>query len=150
MDVTVKRFDTSLPLPEYHGEAACFDFYCREARVIAPGKIEMVPINMAVQVPKGYALLIFLRSSTPIRKGLMMANSVAVIDPFFCGDQDEMIIQLYNCTDQPISVEKGDRLAQGMFVRHEPATWQEVSQMSSDGVGGYNTQPGVGGSRKIR
>jgi dUTP pyrophosphatase len=137
MNIPVKRFDATYPLPSGTAGAACFDLVCRETVTIPPGQIKAVPQNIALKVPDGYVLLLFSRSSTPLRKGLMIANSVGVVDPFYCGDSDENLAFLYNFTNAPVTVEAGDRLVQGMIIKTEPVEWQEVESMQSDGHGGY-------------
>lgn len=137
MHIPVKRFDTSLPLPTGTAGAACFDLFCRETVTIQPKEIKAVPQNIALKVPDGHVLLLFSRSSTPLRKGLMMANSVGVVDPFYCGDNDENLAFLYNFTDNAVTVEAGDRIVQGMIIKTQPVEWDEVASMQSDGHGGY-------------
>lgn len=137
MNIPIKRFDKNYPLPAPTEGAACFDFICRETVTIPPGKIKAVAQNVALKVPDGCALLLFSRSSTPMRKGLMLANGVGVIDPFYCGDNDENLAFFLNITDEPVTVEAGDKIVQGMIMRTEPVTWQEVDSMDSDGHGGY-------------
>lgn len=137
MNIPIKRFDTTLPLPSGTNGAACFDLTCRETVTIPAKTIKPVPQNIALKVPDGHALLLFSRSSTPLRKGLMMANGVGVVDPFYCGDDDENLAFLYNFTDDTITVEKGDRIVQGMIIKTEPIEWQEVESMEDDGHGGY-------------
>ena len=66
-----------------------------------------------------------------------MANSVGVIDPFYCGDKDENLAFLYNFTDKSVTVEAGDKVVQGMIIKTEPVEWNEVDSMNSDGHGGY-------------
>ena len=139
MELKVKRFDKSLPLPEYEKGAACFDLICREDAVIEPKEIKLVPANIAVKIPAGYALLIFIRSSTPMKKGLMLANGVAVGDPFYCGDKDEVLIEFWNFTGKAVNISKGEKLAQAMVIKSEMVTWNEVEQMGEEGVGGYKT-----------
>lgn len=139
MDITVKRFDKELPLPDYEPGAACFDFTCRETVTLAPREIKLVPTNIAVKVPEGYALMVYARNSTPMRKGLVLANSVGIVDPFYCGDQDEVLIEFLNILDKPVTVNRGDTLAQGMFVQVEPVSWSEVDTMGEPGRGGYST-----------
>lgn len=137
MNIPIKRFDDSLPLPSGTNGAACFDLTCRETVTIPPKTIKPIPQNIALKVPDSHALLLFSRSSTPLRKGLMMANSVGVVDPFYHGDSDENLAFVYNFTDTPVIVEKGDRIVQGMIIKTEPVQWQEVSSMEGDGHGGY-------------
>ena len=138
MKIKIKRIDKSLPLPRQKEGAACFDFVCRETTTIKPSEIKLVPSNTVIKVPQGYALLIFARSSTPLRKGLVLANGVGVTDPFFCGDKDEIILEFLNVTDEDVTIERGESLAQGMVVKHETVEWEEVSEMKEEGKGGYS------------
>jgi dUTP pyrophosphatase len=137
MQIPVKRFDKAFPLPDYEKGAACFDLICRETVVIPPHEIKSVAQNIALQVPDGHALLVFSRSSTPMRKGLMLANGVGVIDPFYCGDNDENLAFFLNFTDSPVTVEAGDKIVQGMIMRTEPVEWSEVDAFNDAGHGGY-------------
>src|SRR4051812_4305523 len=108
MNIRIKRFDKDIPLPAPTPGAACFDYMCRETVTIPPHEIRPVAQNVAMQTPADHALLMFVRSSTPMRKGLMLANNVGVIDPKYSGDQDEHLAFMYNFTDKPVTVEKGD------------------------------------------
>lgn len=138
MDITVKRFDKSLPLPTYDGEAGCFDLFCRETLTVESQEVKLLPVNIAVRVPKGSVLLIFARSSTPWKKGLMLANGVGVVDPFYCGDSDEILIEVFNFRDRAVEIKKGESLAQGMIIRADKIHWNEVEKMPDKGHGGYS------------
>jgi dUTP pyrophosphatase len=137
MQIPVKRFESTIPLPNYEKGAACFDLICREMVVIPPHQIKSVAQNIALQIPDGYALLLFSRSSTPMKKGLMLANSVGVIDPFYRGDNDENLAFFLNFTDSPVTVEAGEKIVQGMIIKTEPVEWREVESFNDDGHGGY-------------
>lgn len=139
MKVRIKRFDTELPLPSTEPGAAGFDLSCREDAVIQPRKIGLVPVNAAIQVPEGYGLIVLARSSTSWSKGLMLANGIGLIDPFYSGDKDEIKVQFFNITDEPVQIRKGDQLVQGVLVRIEPPQWEEVESFGLDGHGGYST-----------
>lgn len=138
MNIRIKRFDKSFQLPKPEKNAACFDFVCRETVIIPPHQIKAVPQNVALQVPDGYALLLFSRSSTPLRKGLMLANGVGVVDPFYSGDDDENLAFFLNVTDEPVTIEAGDKVVQGMIIKTEAVTWDEVDTMGEIGHGGYH------------
>ena len=146
MNIRIKRFDKKFPLPQrQHPEdqrpAAAVDFICRETVTIPPRSIGPVPQNVAVHVPDGYALLIFARSSTAMRKGLMLSNGVGILDPFYCGDNDELLAFMYNITDKPVTVEAGDRIVQGMFIKPSEISWDEVETMNGAGHNGYQHDP---------
>ena len=140
MKVKIKRLDENLPLPQYETDGSVgFDLLCRESVTIAPHTVALVPANVIVETPSGYMLMVTLRSSTPRKRGLLIPHGVGVIDRDYCGEDDEIQIQIYNFTDQPVTVERGDKIAQGIFVRVAIAEWSEVSEMGSETRGGFGS-----------
>ena len=140
MKVKIKRLDKDLPLPQYEtGGSVGFDLLCRESVTVAPQTVALIPANVIVETPPGYMLMVTLRSSTPRKRGLLIPHGVGVIDPDYCGEGDEIQIQVYNFTDQPVTVERGDKIAQGIFVRLDIAEWSEVSEMGSETRGGFGS-----------
>jgi len=103
---------------------------------IAPGTIALVPTGLVIEVPAGHFLGIFARSSTPLKKGLMVANGVGVIDQDYCGPADEVKIQVLNFTAAPVQVSRGDRIAQGLFIPVARADWREAGDDLRDGSRG--------------
>ncbi|HYT33646.1 MAG TPA: dUTP diphosphatase [Ktedonobacteraceae bacterium] len=137
--VTITRIDTNLPLPTYATPGSVgFDLLCRELTEIAPRSLGLVPGNVIVHTPPGFMLLISLRSSTPRRKGLLIPHGIGVIDQDYCGEGDEIMLQIYNFRDEPVTVERGERIAQGMFVPIARATWNEVDEVGQ-GRGGFGS-----------
>ncbi|MDE0088147.1 MAG: dUTP diphosphatase [Candidatus Poribacteria bacterium] len=140
MKVKIKRVDKSLPLPKYETEGSVgFDLLCRESAEIAPQEIALIPANVIVETPPGYMLMICMRSSTPRKVGLMMAQGLGIIDNDYCGEEDELKIQVYNFTDEPVTIERGSRIAQAIFVRVGTAEWNEVDQMTTPSRGGFGS-----------
>ncbi len=138
MKIKIKRIDKTLPLPVYHtAGAVAFDLYSRLTMVIPPKTLERLPTNIVVETPKGYMLEIKDRSSTLKKKGLLV--STGFIDNDYCGDADEILLQVYNLTDQDINVEKGERLGQGVFIKIELSEWEEVDKMNSKDRGGFGS-----------
>jgi dUTP pyrophosphatase len=74
-----------------------------------------------------------------MKKGLMLPNSVGIIDQDYRGENDEIMIQVYNLKDQPVEVQRGERLAQGIFVKIAQVDWAEVSEMSAASRGGFGS-----------
>ncbi len=139
MKVKIKRIDKSLPLPTYQTAGSVgFDIYSREDMEIKPREIVLIPGNIIVETPKGYMLLVALRSSTPRKKGLIKPHGIGVIDNDYCGEGDEIKVQVYNNTDNVVKVEKGERIAQGIFVKIDKFDWEEVDQMGN-GRGGFGS-----------
>lgn len=140
MQVNIKRIDPTLPLPEYHSAgAAAFDLYCRETISIAPRSIARIPTNLIIEIPFEYALFVSSRSSTPAKKGLLVPHGLGIIDSDYCGENDEILFQVYNYTDTVVTVERGERLAQGTFVKIDRASWQEVPHMNPASRGGFGS-----------
>src|ERR1044071_749534 len=107
MRLKIRRLDSTLPLPAYGtGEAAAFDLAAAHDAVIAPNRIALVRTGLVIEVPTGYFLAIVARSSTPLKRGLMVANGVGVIDPDYSGPHDEVMIQLLNITDADVQVRR--------------------------------------------
>ena len=130
MKVKIKRVDKSLPLPTYQTAGSVgFDIYSREDVEINSHEIALIPGNIIVETPPGYMLLVALRSSTPRKKGLIKPHGIGVIDNDYCGEGDEIKVQVYNNTDHVVKVEKGERIAQGIFVKIDKFDWEEVDMM---------------------
>lgn len=140
MQVNVRRIDASLPLPQYQSAGAVgFDIVTRQTTVIEPGAIGLVPGNIVVKVPEGHVLLIIPRSSLPRKKGLVCPHSVGVIDCDYHGPEDEILVQVQNITPAPVTVERGERIAQGLFVRVDRADWNEVGDHGAETRGGFGS-----------
>jgi dUTP pyrophosphatase len=88
-------------------------------------------------VPTGHFLGIFARSSTPLKRGLAIANGVGIIDPDYSGPKDEVLIQVLNFTGGDVHVKRGDRLAQGIVLPAPRVTWQEVRDIREVTRGGF-------------
>ena len=130
MKAKIKRIDKSLPLPTYQTAGSVgFDIYSREDMEIQPHEIALIPGNIIVETPQGYMLLVALRSSTPRKKGLIKPHGIGVIDNDYCGEGDEVKVQVYNNTDNVVKVDKGERVAQGIFVKVDKFEWEETNTM---------------------
>ena len=106
MNVRIRRLHDDVPLPRYEsGSAAAFDFSATADVVVEPGRVALVPTGLVIEVPDGMFLGIFARSSTPVKRGLMVANGVGVVDPDYCGPHDEIKVPVMNFTAAPVPVE---------------------------------------------
>ncbi len=138
--VGISRVDPSLPLPAYETPgAAGFDLLARVETTVAPGAIGRIPANVIVETPPGYMLLVAARSSTPGKKGLSVPHGIGVIDQDYCGPDDEILVQVYNFTAAPVTVARGERIAQGVFVRVDRAEWAETAAAGRPTRGGFGS-----------
>jgi len=139
LTVRIQRLSADVPLPKYEtAGAAGFDLAASEDVVVPPGGIALVPTGLIIEVPPGHLLGIFARSSTPLKRGLMVANGVGVVDQDYCGPRDEVKVQVLNVTQAPVAVARGDRIAQGLFLPVARADWNEsAGPLRSASRGGF-------------
>ena len=138
LTVQITRIHPDAVLPEYQtAEAAAFDLAAVEDVTIQPGRVALIPTGLVIKVPLRMFLGIFARSSTPLKRGLMVANGVGVIDPDYCGPTDEVKIAVMNFTDDVVTVKAGDRIAQGILLDAPRVEWveAETAEISRGGFG---------------
>lgn len=110
--IAVKKLKERAILPSYgSAEAAGADLYAclDEDVVIQPGQSCFIPTGLAMEIPKGYAGLIYARSGLACKRGLAPANKVGVVDSDYRG---EFMVVLYNHGQQVQTVSHGERIAQ--------------------------------------
>lgn len=142
MNVELYRIDPSLPLPQFETNGSFgFDFLARADTVIQAGQLGMVPSNVIIKCPDELALLILPRSSTYRKTGLVFPHSIGLIDQDYCGPEDEIMIQLVNPRDHEVTIHKGDKIAQGLFVQSPKINFIEVDKdfLGQDSRGGFGS-----------
>lgn len=127
LEVRITRIHPQARIPAYETEhAAAFDLASVADVTVEPGRVALIPTGLVVRVPERMFLGIFARSSTPVKRGLMVANGVGVIDPDYCGPADEIKIAVMNFTGEPVTVRAGERVAQGIFLQAPRVVWAEA------------------------
>lgn len=99
--------------------SAGYDLASIEDITINPKEIKMIPTGLKVSIPTNEVLLVFPRSSLALKKSLTMANNVGVIDAdYFNNPNNEghIMVPLINLGDEVVTVLKGERIAQGIFI----------------------------------
>ncbi len=138
--VRISRLSDSAALPAYQTSgAAGFDLAASVEMTIAPGEVTLVPTGLVMAIPAGHFLGVFARSSTPLKRGLMVANGVGIVDSDYSGPADEIKIEVFNFTSQPVTVRPGDRLAQGVLMPFVRVTWDETARPTGATRGGFGT-----------
>lgn len=110
--IRVKKLNAKAVLPTYGSvDAAGADLYaCLDNDVtIEPGATVFIPTGLAMEIPKGYAGLIYARSGLACKRGLAPANKVGVVDSDYRG---EFMVALHNHGDGAQTVAPGERIAQ--------------------------------------
>ena len=136
----VKKLREDVKLPTYkHEDDACFDFFMPENDVVGARAIGYkIPLGIAVEIPDGYYMEMYLRSSTGLKKSIRLSNHVGIID---AGYRDELCLILDNLSDMAEFVDKGTRIVQGQLKRVIPTEIVEVKQLSKSerGAGGLGS-----------
>lgn len=104
--------------------------------VVAPGQRVLIPTGLRVALPEGYELQLRPRSGLALRHGITLLNSPGTIDADYRG---ELGVILINHSDEPFTVERGDRIAQMVLARYEKIEWDAADSLddSARGDGGF-------------
>ncbi len=140
-EVKVKKLDPKAKLPKYGtafsaGADLCA---CLDAPVtLRPGETRMISIGIAMEIPEGYAGLVFARSGLATKRDLAPANKVGVIDSDYRG---EFFVPLHNHGSVPQTVENGERIAQMILTPYLTAKFVEAETLSDTvrGEGGFGS-----------
>ena len=100
--------------------AAGYDFECVEEVVIKPNEIKLVPTGIKAYMQRDEYLGLYLRSSIPLKKGLMKGNSVGIVDSDYYGNPSNdghIMFQVINVSNKSVVIEKGERIGQGIFQK---------------------------------
>lgn len=140
-DVAVKKLNPNATLPTYGSEyAAGADLYAciDKEEAFQPGETKLIPTGLAMEIPSGYAGLIYARSGLASKKGLAPANKVGVVDADYRG---EIMVALHNHSNSPVSIEPQERIAQLVITPYLTAHFQETEQLSDTvrGEGGFGS-----------
>ena len=141
MKVNIKKLDARAVTPSYGSEyAAGADLYaCTEGEVvIPPPSTAVIPTGIAVELPIGFAGLIYARSGLATKKGLAPANKVGVVD---CDYRGEVKVALHNHSDAEQTVSAGERIAQFVITPYLTAEFTEADELSRTvrGAGGFGS-----------
>ena len=141
MQVAIKKLNEKAILPSYGSEfAAGADLYaCLDGEItVNPHETVLIPTGIAIELPLGFAGLIYARSGLATKKGLAPANKVGVID---CDYRGEVKVALHNHSNIPQTVAAGERVAQLVITPYLTAKFVEKDELSQTvrGEGGFGS-----------
>ncbi len=141
MKVAVKKLHPDAVLPTYGSEfSAGADLYAltEEELVFLPGETKLVKTGLAMEIPEGYAGLIYARSGLASKRGLAPANKVGVVDSDYRG---EVMVALHNHSNEEQKIAPKERIAQlviAPFLKAEFSACEELSD-TVRGAGGFGS-----------
>ncbi len=140
-NVAVKKLRDNAVIPTYGSEyAAGADLYAciDEVTEFEPGETKLIPTGLAMEIPVGYAGLIYARSGVASKKGLAPANKVGVVDADYRG---EIMVALHNHSTEKKSIEPKERIAQLVIAPYLTAVFHETDELNDTvrGEGGFGS-----------
>ncbi len=139
MQISFKRLDRELPAPRraHEGDGGV-DLRARVSATLEPGERALVPTGIAVAIPVEYAGLVVPRSGLAIREGIGVVNAPGLID---AGYRGEVQVVLINHGSEPVTIERGERIAQLVVVPVIVDDFVEVDELpdSTRGAGGFGS-----------
>lgn len=117
MEIKIKYLRNIFPI-EIFDTGDWIDLRCAERTVMVAGDYTQIPLGIAIQLPPGYEAHVVPRSSTFRKYGVILANSVGIIDNSYCGDNDEIHFLAY--ATRSTIIEKNERICQMRIVRNQP------------------------------
>ena len=140
-NVNIKKLKENATIPTYgSANAAGADLYAcvDQTTVIASGETKLIPTGLAMELPEGYAGLIYARSGLASKKGLAPANKVGVIDSDYRG---EVMVALHNHSNIDASIEPNERIAQLVITPYIVANFNTVDELDTTarGTGGFGS-----------
>ncbi len=130
MKMNIKKLNENAKIPTYGSEySAGFDLYaCMDNDIeIKPHETTLIKTGLAMEIPVGYAGLIYARSGLATKKGLAPANKVGVVDADYRG---EIMVALHNHSNETRTVEKNERIAQMVITPYLKVEFNEVEELN--------------------
>ncbi|MBQ6570559.1 MAG: dUTP diphosphatase [Clostridia bacterium] len=140
--INIKKLRPDAIVPSYGTQfSAGADIYAlpeTESVTVMPGQTVFFPTGLSVEIPEGYAGLVYARSGLACKKGLAPANKVGVIDSDYRG---EVMVALHNHSSEAVTVCKGERIAQLVITPCLHADFCVCSDLSETrrGEGGFGS-----------
>ena len=120
------------------GKSDWIDLRASEHVELKKGEFALIPLGVAMQLPKGYEGHLVPRSSTFKRYGILQTNSCGIIDCSYCGDEDMWRMPVYATRDTVI--EKNDRICQFRIVKNQPEiVFEECGRLDNESRGGFGS-----------
>lgn len=120
------------------GKSDWIDLRAAENVELRAGEFKLIPLGVAMQLPKGYEAHIVPRSSTFKNFGIIQTNHMGVIDESYCGPNDWYYMPVYAVRDTVIHL--NDRICQFRIQKHQPRlVFEETEEFTGNDRGGFGT-----------
>jgi dUTP pyrophosphatase len=138
MDIKIKYFTQEIEKIAPISKGDWIDLRAAQKVELKAGEFKLIPLGIAMQLPRGYEAHVCPRSSTFKNFGVIQTNSMGIIDNSYCGSNDEWKMQVYALRDTVIEV--NDRIAQFRIMENQPKlTFTECEQLEGKDRGGFGS-----------
>ena len=137
--IEIKYFSDEIEKLRYiDGKSDWIDLRASEDVVLKKGEFKLIPLGIAMELPKGYEAHVVPRSSTFKNFGIIQTNSFGVIDNSYCGDSDQWYFPALAIRDTEIH--KNDRICQFRIMKNQPVIeFDEVEHLEFGNRGGFGS-----------
>lgn len=137
--IRIKYFTDKIDKLTYvDGKSDWIDLRASEDVELKAGEFKLIPLGVAMELPKGYEAHLVPRSSTFKKYGILQTNSCGIIDCSYCGDEDMWRMPVYATRDTVIH--QNDRICQFRIVENQPKiTFDEVESLGNADRGGFGS-----------
>lgn len=137
--IQIKYFTDKIePLTYVDGKSDWIDLRAAEEVVLKAGEFKLIPLGVAMRLPKGYEAHVVPRSSTFKNFGIIQTNHFGVIDESYSGDNDQWFMPVYAVRDTQIHV--NDRICQFRIMEHQPTIcFEAVEKLDDTDRGGFGS-----------
>ncbi len=137
--IKIKYFTEEIDKLTYiDGKSDWIDLRASESIELKAGEFKLIPLGVAMELPKGYEAHVVPRSSTFKNYGVLQVNSCGIIDGSYCGDEDMWRMPVYATRDTVI--QKNDRICQFRIVENQPKLeFQQVISLENESRGGFGS-----------
>ncbi len=137
--IQIKYFTDAIERLEYiDGKSDWIDLRAAEDIELKAGEFRLIPLGVAMKLPRGYEAHIVPRSSTFKNFGIIQTNHCGIVDETYCGDGDQWFFPAYAMRDTKIRV--NDRICQFRIMEHQPTVvFEEVEALKGQDRGGFGS-----------
>ena len=147
LKIKFKRLCDTAQIPtRSYGYGNCWDLYAAYDTIIHSDAATIVKTGLAFEIPDGYQMHVYNRSSNPVKRGLILSNSVGIIDSDYRGELGVLfhtlpVMQGNTLTDRPVEIKAGEKIAQFKLVCINPEELEESDILSetSRASGGFGS-----------
>lgn len=137
--IKIKYFSDQIEKLTYiAGKSDWIDLRAAEEITMKQGEFRLIPLGIAMELPKGYEAHVIPRSSTFKNYGILQVNSMGLIDESYCGDNDQWFFPALAMRDTVIHV--NDRICQFRIMEHQPElVFMETGHLEGQDRGGFGS-----------